>query len=538
MSLENLDRTQWSFTEALTHVETVVVAHREFAASRSPSPPPRHRTPWGPEPEAQVKWKAEARQQLMVALRDGDLHAQGRYTTRLDHHRDTYMWLEAYRLLELVLDDERRARWRAALWDLIAKLADEVAEKQAYPWYQSPFISTSPNHYALWAKTVYLGGKGFHKEAWEQLGARVMHRFAAAEQAPDGYWGEWTSNGPTTGYDYLTMAGVALYYEHSHDPAALTALRRSTDFHNFFTYPDGSPVETINDRNRYWGVSPWGHFGFSHFPDGRRYAEFLTSFLVAKELDLESLGRLAQDALYFHEGPTALIPQDQPRYYHQMSVPAGIRKSGPWVTCLSGLIGTPTTSRWYLDRQGHLSVFHEKLGLIITGANSKNQPEIATFTEKIGGQIVHVPASSRLKMSDNADELALAYNSFFAVLEVPPATDKRQEFRFVITPTGRIAPTDLNLQLLFKAGEALESSAGRKLVLDEKPIRWSAEDVGGWIRHHGWTMKVPTGARLNWPVYPFNPYRNGPETELNHAVGTISLALTGKQELVFSIESN
>jgi hypothetical protein len=80
MSLENLDRTQWSFNEALTHVETVVVAHREFAASRSPSPPPRSRGPWGPEPEAQVKWKAEARQQLMVALRDGDLHAQGRYT--------------------------------------------------------------------------------------------------------------------------------------------------------------------------------------------------------------------------------------------------------------------------------------------------------------------------------------------------------------------------------------------------------------------------------------------------------------------------
>jgi hypothetical protein len=80
MVLENLDRTQWSFTEALTHVETVVVAHREVAASRSPSPPPRHHTPWGPEPETQAKWKAEAREQLMVALRDGDLHAQGRYT--------------------------------------------------------------------------------------------------------------------------------------------------------------------------------------------------------------------------------------------------------------------------------------------------------------------------------------------------------------------------------------------------------------------------------------------------------------------------
>src|SRR5438445_13842611 len=124
------------------------------------------------------------------------------------------------------------------------------------------------------------------------------------------------------------MAGVALYYEHSHDPAALEALRRSTDFHEFFTWPDGTPVETINDRNRYWAVSPWGHFGFSHFADGRRYAEFLTSFFTTNDLSLETLGRLAQDALYFHEGPTAPIPQDQPGYHHQMAVPAGIRKYG------------------------------------------------------------------------------------------------------------------------------------------------------------------------------------------------------------------
>src|SRR5437867_1694313 len=56
---------------------------------------------------------------VALARRIGDLlakeHTQGRYTNRLDHHRDTYMWLEAYRLLERDLDDERRGRWRAAL---------------------------------------------------------------------------------------------------------------------------------------------------------------------------------------------------------------------------------------------------------------------------------------------------------------------------------------------------------------------------------------------------------------------------------------
>ena len=46
---------------------------------------------------------------LAAALTIGDLLAseqeKGRYETRLDHHRDTYMWLEAYRLLESELGE-------------------------------------------------------------------------------------------------------------------------------------------------------------------------------------------------------------------------------------------------------------------------------------------------------------------------------------------------------------------------------------------------------------------------------------------------
>src|SRR5215470_13792142 len=80
-------------------------------------------------------------------------------------------------------------------------------------------------------------------------------------------------------------------------------LRRGTEFHTHFTWPDGTPVEVVNDRNRRWGVDPWGHFGFSRFPDGRRYVEFLTAFFQDGQGGLEMLGRIAQNALYFHEGP-------------------------------------------------------------------------------------------------------------------------------------------------------------------------------------------------------------------------------------------
>src|SRR5690606_864655 len=113
------------------------------------------------------------------------------------------------------------------------------------------------NHYALYANNLLLGGVVFGREDWKELGSRILRRFATEEQAPDGYWGEHSRRGPTTGYNYLTLSAVALYWEYTRDPAALDALRKVTDFHSHFTYPDGTPVEVINDRNRHWGVSPW-----------------------------------------------------------------------------------------------------------------------------------------------------------------------------------------------------------------------------------------------------------------------------------------
>jgi hypothetical protein len=475
------------------------------------------------------------RRMLQLAIRIGDLLAQenekGRFTPRLDSDWDTHMWLEAYRLLEPELGEERRARWKHAILENANLVYSDAAERVDFPWYNSPFIGTSPNHYAQYAALLLLAGRTFGNKEWESLGAKILHRFAAEEQTPDGYWGEHSRSGPTTGYDHLTMTQVALYWEYTHDPAALQALQRSTDFHEYFTYPDGKPVEVINDRNRYWDVDAWGHFGFSNFPDGRRYAEFLTSFFPEDNLHMDWLGRLAQDALYYHEGPTASIPQDQDRYSHQMQVPAGIRKVGPWVMCLSGLVSTQAVkNQFYLDRQANLSVFHKKSGLIISGANSKRQPELATFLERTGSEVFHLPISSRLQMAEGNDRLSLAYNTFFADLYLSVTQSNDVALRFVISGKGR--PPDearLNLQLCLKAGENLETGTGQKFTLGAGRIELSPELLGGSLHSHDWTLKVDPAARLVWPVYPYNPYANAPESGLEHAVGVLSVPLRLKE---------
>lgn len=472
---------------------------------------------------------------LALALRVGDLLAgadeKGIFEPRLDSDWDTYMWLEAYRLLAPELGETRRERWKRQIMRNVALLVPDTIDRLDTAWYQSPFIGTSPNHYAQWASLLLLSGQVFRNAEWEKLGSQILKRFATSEQSPDGYWGEHNGSGPTTGYNHLTLASVGLYWELTHDPDALTALRRATTFHENFTFLDGTPVDVINDRNRHWGARSWAHFVFSNFPDGRGYAEFLAGFFDPEHPNMDVLGRVAQDALYYHEGPVAPAPQTLPSYSYQMSVPAGIRKTGPWQVALSGLMSTQAIrNQFYLDRQGHVSVFHQKLGLIVTGAGSKRQPELATFSETLMGQTVNMPMSTRLQMSDKEDRLSLAYNTFFSDLLVPVPTTDELALHFRIGARG--APADsarLTLQLALKAGEVLETGGGQKLTLGAGRIELGPAELGGSIRHHGWSMKVDPSARLVWPVYPFNPYANTSETSLTWAVGALSVDIAPKK---------
>jgi hypothetical protein len=471
-----------------------------------------------------------------LAIRIGDMLAaedgRGAFEPRLDSDWDTYMWMEAYRLLEGELGEARKARWRKAIERNVALVWRDASERVDFPWYNSPYIGTSPNHYAHYANNLLLAGKMFGNKEWTDLGSRILHRFAAIEQTPDGYWGEHSRNGPTIGYNHLTLTAVALYWELERDPAALEALRRATTFHASFTYPDGNPIELMNDRNRHWSVSAWGQFAFSNFPDGRGYAELLVDKFDPSSLSVSDLGRLAQDALYYHEGPVEPAPQTRERYAHEMQIPAAIRKTGPWVVALSGIVDTQAVnSRFYLDRQAHLSVFHQNTGLIVSGANSKRQPELGTFSEKMLGQVFSIPVSSRLQVSEERDRLSLAFHTFWADMLIPEPAPGELSVDFVINGKGR--PADelrLNLQLVLHDGEVLETGAGRKVILSGEKLSLGADELGGRIRHHGWTMEVDSEAELTWPVMPHNPYADTPEANLEHAVGRLSVPLALEQE--------
>ena len=80
MSLQSLDRTLWSYAEALAHVQSVTVARRSAESAKAPRKPEPACQHWNRPQDTIAAWKAEAGNELLVALRDGDLITQGRYT--------------------------------------------------------------------------------------------------------------------------------------------------------------------------------------------------------------------------------------------------------------------------------------------------------------------------------------------------------------------------------------------------------------------------------------------------------------------------
>ena len=474
---------------------------------------------------------------LELTTRIGDLLVRedvaGTFSPRLDSYRDLYMWLEAYGLVKQKLTAQQDQVWRIALERNVRLLVPDLQAWSDVAEYTENFLGTSPNHFAWWSATVMTGGLQLGKPEWVELGRGILYRFATTEQNPDGYWGEHNRDSPTAGYNYLTTLAVGLLWEHTRSPQALEALRRATNFHAATTFGDGNLIDLFNDRNRYWEVSPWGQFAFTHFPVGRRYAQMLTRNIPDTDIDLDTLGLLAQNALYYHAGPSVACPQEQRAYAYRLAAPAGVRKVGPWTVAMCGIVDTPLPrSQWFLDRQANLAIFHDRAGLIVSGASSKHQPELATFAEKIDGEWVTKPKGGRLTQSDAGDVLAVAHNTFSAEIHVPPPVNAReQEVEFRINGRGPVPDeTYLGLQLCLKTGMELQALGGRSVALSAERMTWSADELRKGLRCGVWSIQIDSDATLEWPIYPYSPYINGLEKKLDHAVGLLRVPLKLKAD--------
>ena len=394
-----------------------------------------------------------------------------------------YAWLEAWALMrdDAAFDEARSARWEEGLTLAHDGQAKEIADPD--------HVHNIPTWKAM---SCWRAGALMGRPDWQQAAEDYMAR-CVATQAPGGFWPE--HGGPTTGYNRVYLHALGLYHIFSGDPSVLPAIEAATEFHQAFTYPDGSDIKVIDGRTKYSpSISVSALVAMTLTPRGRRYADYLLGLPRFPEAVQSPIGsHLA--SLYHHmqAGDEAAINLDESSFAKTYEDWAILTREGPWMGCLSAFVCPPTGSRWGQDRQQFLSLWHEDAGLVIGGGNSRNQPEWSSFVTS-GRYIPDAGAIAdggvALDYADNRCRIALRFEGEAAVIEAAIESGSAVN----------------HLTLPLKAGERVTCASGLSATTGDESVRWDARQMGEWIELSGFRMALPAGADFAWPSVPFNPY--------------------------------
>lgn len=434
-------------------------------------------------------------------------------------------WVRAYKHVGHLLPADARGRWEAGLrlgYEGIA--AHDMGR-----------IHNIPAHHAM---GLYCAGQVFERPDWCDQAAEFLHRVAAA-QSPHGWWAE--HDGPVVAYNFVYAEALGVYLSLSADKAVLPALERAARYHAEFTYPDGSAVETVDGRNPYHAGVCLGNCGFAKTAAGRGWLAH------QHHLHLAQGSRFAADyaaamLLYGGEGPIEPPASQRERHAYRMGDKALTVRRAPWFACLSAITTEIPQNRWGQDRQNFVSLFHDRLGVVLGGGDTKLQPlwssftvgdpallahtpgeEVPDFSPRPG--LLHVPDAVEVGASDDEPTLHLRYGG----------TSCRIALRFVDEETAQIelsatgeGPVAAHLTLMPWLGEPLAHSDGGEALLGEDEVVWetaAGSDEAGWLRHGGWRLTLPAGSRVTWPVLPHNPYRKDGSATIEEARVVVSLSL-------------
>ena len=444
-------------------------------------------------------------------------------------------WLCTYEIIRDTMPEKDRERWEEAL----LRGYDHIARNE---------LSTFTNIPAFHASGLYAAGSIFNRPEWQEQARDYMHTLIT-KQSPYGWWEE--HSGPVVTYNFVYTDAIGLYYTYSKDDAVLEALQRAAQYHADFSYPDGTAVETIDERNGYNPGVRLGNVGFTHTTVGRgyllnRHAQHLTN---GKTFDADYAAHILH---YGGSGGAEPIRADRRDRSASMDDHALVVRKGSWFASFSGYTSEIPESRWHQDRQNMFSVYHDRTRLIIGSGNTKLQPLWSTFTVgdisllqhepgnespdfKPKGELYHVPTDVKINQEDAKVVMNLTYGpeECSVTMEVVDNTKLRLTFDSELKSD---LPVQANLTFVPHVDQLIKLASGTSVKLADNTLE--IDRMGGWLKHNGWKLNVPYDACLRWPVLPHNPYKKTGDADPEEAIFTVSIVLdktAPKQELTLEI---
>ena len=445
-------------------------------------------------------------------------------------------WMRAFAIVKDALDDAVRTRQGDALlkgYDGIARTAMER-------------VHNIPTHHAM---GLYCAGEVFEREDWKQQSRDFMAKMIA-EQSPQGWWAE--HKGPVVAYNFVYAEALGVYYAMSGDASGLEALRRAAQYHSACVYPDGSLLETVDGRNPYHEGVRLGNVGFSHTAEGRGFLAQQHAIYLAEGQTFDA-DYAAQMLLYGADGDAIATAASQDQHVTRLDEDALMKRDRPWFVALSGFTTEIPQNRWGQDRQNFVSIYHDAVGLIVGGGNTKLQPLWSTFTvgdvallsHKKGEEepdfsardgLIHVPDCAKVHDDDARPTLTLRYGEEDCRVTVKP--EGENELTLVLVASGETDDVvEAHVTLIPHLGQEMRSEVGGVDALGEEDVSWDAPE---WLAHAGWRLTVPDGGRVVWPVLPHNPYRKDGAAFVDEARIVVVVPFSKdvkRQELKLTIEA-
>lgn len=464
---------------------------------------------------------------LNMALRGGDAIRDFQYPDgkveflKVDGSRwgPTYMgwtnyaWLEAYAILRDQMGEERRKRWEKGLILAHDGQAQDIGNLHVH------------NIPCFKAMSCYRAGELFSRKDWQEA-ATALIQAAVAAQAPGGYWAE--HGGPSTLYNYVYVHGLGLYYKFTGDEAVLPALEAAAEFHQTFVYPGGMPVETVDGRVKFGGrMMHQGWVGFSATAKGRRLVRHMAGQMDA-ERDTRNFqgGAIASAAQHLIDGDEEPINLDSASFHHRYRDWSVVCRDQSWFACLSAFVCPPVQSRWGQDRQAYLSLWHDDVGLLLGGGNSKDQADWSSFIAN--GRLM----PDKGELLPDGSGIALSFGNIRCLLKL-----RFEEKKVLIEATAEGGPALQQFIVQAKSGATIRSSAGNQLTLGDGPVIWGHVEMGDWIEIKGIRIQVPQGAEFRWPTAAFNPYAADGAATFGSEAGILAVRLDN-QSVLWQVEKS
>jgi hypothetical protein len=336
-------------------------------------------------------------------------------------------------------------------------------------------------------------------------------------------------------YNTVSLKAVAAYALKGGDRRALEAVQRAAAYHLAASYPDGSCVETFDERNRYSAAPATGlTWMLSPFASTRGVAAFFGRGLMDRPPDAKPAAISAMQVDSWRATPDEeVVPAEHPTQAKVLlTIPALTVRRGPWFACLSGATTRLPSTHFHHDLQNHVSVWHDRLGVTVGGGNSLHDPRLSTFF--FHG--VYLADEGSVEAIAGGGRLRLRYGLIRAVADLTFPDDLTA--RFDARAEGDL-PEDAEFACcLYRLhGKPVTLADGVERTLGEYVFWAGFPDENRSFRAGKVTVSADRPLRAMWPCRPVNIYDPPALLPIEQAVLRVSVSLKdGPARLTLRVE--